>query len=371
MTYDLIVVGSGILGLATAFHGHRDGKRVLVLDGEDRPVHSSIMNFGHACFTGQADQIQHVAQQAREGWLAAAEYAGFWAAESGTWIPAMNECEMQVLREFADHRGGEDVVLVSGPDVASSVGNPHLEAVGGAHLPRDMRVNPREVAPALAARLSRDGVEFRWNTRVFGAGDGHVATSRGDFEAGEVVVCPGDQLGDMFPELAEEHGLRVCTLAMALVENPGHVPSDLAMLTGTSLARYDGFTAMPSASALRQDLQLRQPQLVDMVANLMATSIPEGILIGDSHTYDASPLPFIDEAMAQTLQDAAADYLGLGNVRVKQRWMGHYADSKQTNLILDRPDSSTAVLAVTSGIGMTLSFGVAELALSGGQVEGF
>lgn len=365
MTYDLIVVGSGILGLASAFHASREGQRVLVIEAEDRPVHSSIMNFGHACFTGQADEVQTLVERARVGWIDAAEYAGFWAAQSGTWIPAVNELEMQILREFAEHRGGEQVKLVSGQEVAAAIGNPNLAALGGAHLPLDMRVNPREVAPALASKLHADGVEFRWNTRVFSVADGVVGTTRGEFRGQRVFVCPGDQLRHLFPELAEEYGMRVCTLSMALVEKPSGAPSDLALLTGTSLARYDGFTAMPSAADLRADLERREPELVSMVANLMATAIPEGLLIGDSHTYAASPLPFVEEAMSQRLLDAAGDYLGLGRPKVLQRWQGHYADSPKTNLLLHRPDVKTTVLAVTSGIGMTLSFGVAELALRG------
>lgn len=367
---DLIVVGSGILGLATAFLAHEQGRSVHVLDSADRPVGSSLQNFGHACFTGQADVIQDVAHHAREGWLRAARAAGFWAAESGTHIPAMTELELQVLREFAEHRPGE-VDLLAGAEVAAGLGNPDLPAVGGAHLPRDMRVNPREAAPALAAWLAREGVRFTWNTRVTAVGDGVVATTRGDFTATEVVVCPGFELMGLFPQLAERHNVRVCTLVMALLERPGHIRRDLAMLTGTSLARYDGFAAMPSVPELRAELAEREPGLVDCVANLMATGIPEGLLVGDSHAYSLSPEPFIEEDIADLLIDRSTDLLGVEKPVVRQRWLGRYADSPDTNLVLERPDPRTTVAVVTSGIGMTLSFGIAHLALTGAEVAGF
>nr|VDG63092.1 N-methyltryptophan oxidase [Streptococcus thermophilus] len=371
MAYQTVVVGSGILGLATAYLAAKDGDRVLVVEAEDRPVHSSIMNFGHACFTGQADVIQPVAEQARNGWLSAAQDAGFWAAESGTWIPAVTELEMAVLQEFADHRGDEQVKLVTGAAVAESIGNPGLQAVGGAHLPWDVRVNPREAAPKIAHALERMGVDFRWNTKVTGACDGVVATSRGDFEGERVIVCPGDQLMGLFPDVAQRYAVRACTLLMALVAKPGVTPADLAMLTGTSLCRYDGFAAMPSVPALRKELASREPELVGSVANLMATSIPEGLLVGDSHDYALSPLPFMEENVADLLLSRSAEYLGLGRPKVLQRWMGHYADSPDTNLIVEQLDEKTTVLVVTSGIGMTLSFGVAALALRGETVENF
>ena len=369
-TSDLIVVGSGILGLATAFLAHEQGRSVRIIDSADRPVGSSIQNFGHACFTGQADVIQDTARHARAGWLRAAQAAGFWAAESGTHIPAMTDVELQVLREFAEHRGDE-VTLLTGSEVGAALGNPDLAAVGGAHLPLDMRVNPREAAPSLAAWLDKEGVQFTWNTRVTAVGDGVVATTRGDFTAAEVVVCPGFELMGLFPELAEAYDVRVCTLAMALLERPSHIREDLAMLTGTSLARYDGFAAMPSTPALREELARREPALVDCVANLMATGIPEGLLVGDSHAYSLSPEPFIDENVADLLIDRSTAVLGVKRPVVRQRWLGRYADSPNTNLVLERPDARTTVAVVTSGIGMTLSFGVGRLALTGEQIPGF
>ncbi len=368
MTHDLVVVGAGILGLATAYLAHKEGQSVHVIDASDRPVGSSILNFGHACFTGQADIIQSVARKSREGWLAAASDVGFWAAESGTWIPAMTETEMQVLREFADHRGPHQVRLCTAQEIADSLANPQLGAVGGAHLPLDMRVNPREVAPKLVAWLAAQGVKFTWNTQVTGVAGGEVSTTRGIVHAPRVVVCPGDQLMTLFPDIAEQHGVRVCTLAMSLIERPQRIAADFGMLTGTSLARYDGFTAMPSVAALREELAQREPELVGMVANLMVTGIDDGLLIGDSHSYDLSPEPFIDEDLAATLLDRASRLLGIDEPVVKQRWLGHYADSTATNLVLERPDDRTSVVVVTSGIGMTLSFGIADLALRGGDV---
>lgn len=375
---DLIVVGAGILGLATAYRAVGRGMRVTVIDRMDRPVESSVQNFGHACFTGQADLIQPVAAKAREGWLAAAADAGFWAAATGTVIPAVSEAEQQVLREFAGHRGPGQVRLLSAAETIEALrlsgagaqpsGAPIL---GGAHLPLDARVNPREAAPALARWLADNGVEFLWNTQVTAISDGVVETVRGSLTAGAVVACPGWQLRQLFPRLAERHEVRTCTLAMSLIERPGRLPREFAMLTGSSLARYDGFTAMPGAADLRADLAEREPELVECVANLMVTGVPEGLLVGDSHAYALSVEPFIEEPVAQLLLDRAAGLLGIAEPRVLQRWQGRYADSAHTNLVLERPDARTTVAVVTSGIGMTLSFGIAELVLDGESVPGF
>ncbi|MGC2941268.1 TIGR03364 family FAD-dependent oxidoreductase [Brevibacterium sp. FAM 24638] len=363
-TTDLIITGSGILGLATAFLAHRQGRSVHIIDRSDRPVGSSIQNFGHACFTGQSDSAQPIATRAREGWLDAAAATGLWAAETGTFVPATTEAELTVLEQFAAHRGPEQVQLLEPAQIAEAIGNPGLATVGGAHLPLDMRVDPRQAAPRIAAWLAEHGVEFTWNTQVTEVADGTVSTTRGDFHADEVVVCPGYQLTSLFPEIAEAHEIRICSLVMSLIEAPQDFPTGFAMLTGTSLARYDGFAAMPGAEALRRDLDEREPELRGCIANLMVTDIPQGLLIGDSHTYDLSPEPFVDERIGGLLLDRATSMLGIDQPTVLQRWLGMYADSPTTNLVLERPDERTTVAVVASGIGMTLSFGIADLILS-------
>lgn len=88
--------------------------------------------------------------------------------------------------------------------------------------------------------------------------------------------------------------------------------------------------------------------------------------MGDSHAYSLSPEPFISAELGELLLDKGTDVLGIEKPVVKQRWLGSYADSPTTNLILEHPDSRTTVMVVASGIGVTMSFGFAESALSAG-----
>ncbi|KQB86879.1 TIGR03364 family FAD-dependent oxidoreductase [Corynebacterium lowii] len=358
---DLIVIGAGILGLATAWRAHKQGRTVHVIERSDSPVGASIQNFGHACFTAQADDLQDLARSSAQGWKEAARDAGLWAMQPGTVIPLQTETEKAVIEQFRAHRGGEDVVLLSPQATRERLGAPALDVLGGAHLPRDMRVNPRQAAPELAWWLHNQGVRFSWNTAAWHTAGGVVETNRGTFRASEVVACPGERAGEMFPGVVDKHGVRTCTLTMALIARPETTPVDLAMLTATSMTRYEGIAAMPAAERLRAELAAREPELVDNIANVMATAIPGGILVGDSHEYALSPTPFIDAAQSELLLGRAARYLGIECPVVLQRWQGRYADSASTNLVLEHPDEATTVAVVTSGIGMTLSFGIAEL----------
>lgn len=361
---DIVIVGAGILGLATAYRAHRAGVRVSVIDSAAAPVGASIQNFGHACFTGQADAYQELTRSSAEGWVSAAAEAGFWASRPGTVVAAATDLEFHVLKEFAEHRGPREVVLLNAETTRDALGNRDADVVGGALLPSDMRVDPREAAPALARWLAQDGVEFRFNERVLATHDGEVHTTRGIHRADHVVVTPGLGVLDAFPGVAEWHGVRTCTLAMTMIERPEAHPADTTVLTGTSLTRYGGFTAMPSAGQLREELATRDPELVGCRANLMMTGTPGGLIIGDSHHYERTPAPFINEDTTEILLHRATTLLGISRPRILQRWLGRYADAPGTDLILERPDPRTTLAVVTSGIGMTLSFGVAERILA-------
>jgi glycerol-3-phosphate dehydrogenase len=56
-SFDLLVVGRGIVGLGHALAGVRAGLRVAVLDRETRAIGASIRNFGFVTVTGQQDGI--------------------------------------------------------------------------------------------------------------------------------------------------------------------------------------------------------------------------------------------------------------------------------------------------------------------------
>lgn len=360
---DLIVIGSGILGLATALRARRQGLDVTVIEESTRPVGSSIQNFGHACFTGQADELQELAMSSRAGWLGAAADAGLWAPTTGTLVPAATAAELRVLEEFAAHRGREQVRMLTVTETRAALAHDGLETVGGALLPLDMRVDPRTAVPQLAAHLAAQGVRFRWNERVLRTADGIVETTRAVHRAERVVVCPGTGVGGLFPEIADRRGITQCTLAMALIERPQRLPAHLAVLTGTSLARYDGFVAMPGAAALAEELAAREPELTACRANLMITGVDGGLLVGDSHAYDEAPEPFLDASIGDLLLDRATALLGIEQPRVLQRWLGRYSDAPGTTVVLEHPDAATTVAVVTSGVGMTLGFGIAERVL--------
>ena len=102
-----------------------------------------------------------------------------------------------------------------------------------------------------------------------------------------------------------------------------------------------------------------------MVANVMFTRRPDGtLLLGDSHVYGTTIDPFQDERWTTRLVSEIGKVIG-AELKVTQRWQGIYASSPLTSLLVEDVDPKTRVIKVTSGIGMTMSFGIAAETIAG------
>jgi len=359
---DLVVVGAGIVGLAHALEAHARGLSVVVVERDARAVGASVRNFGHIGTTLQGSDAAAYAAAARDRWLSLAPKAGFDLLEVGTLMVARSKAELAVLEEFAAGHPCLARLLLPGQvrDVFPLATD---DVVGGAHLPQDLRVDPREAIPSVAAWLESEGVRFAWNTQVGLVGEGLVRTSRGDFHGTRIVYAGGHDLDRLFPGIAEDHRVQRCLLQMLEVAPPGDVRIGPAILTGTGMLRYPAFATMPSAAAVRAEIEARRPELLDHAVNLMLTQRPDGSLVlGDTHHYDRTHAPFDDESLAELLLREGARLLG-AKLTVRRRWRGIYAESSATNFLIAQPHPGTRVVAVTSGIGMSTALGLAPAVL--------
>ena len=368
---DLLIVGAGILGLAHAAEAARADLRVIVVDRDDHAVGASVRNFGHCCITAQTGDLLDLALASRERWLEYAASAGLWSSESGALAVARTEAELAVLDELATERGRDGVRMVTAAECTELLGGSRGGAaddrgiLGGAMLAADIRVDPRTAVAGIAAWLADDrGVDIRWSTAYLGETDGVARTSRGEIRAARTLICVGHDLDLLHPDVAAAHEVLRCSLQMALVDPGPGVRFSPAVLTGTSMLRYPAFASTWAADDVRADVLRSDPALLDIQANVMMTQRSDGtVIVGDSHAYARTPDPFLDEAVADLLLHRTLDVIGARGARVRQRWQGVYASGRDPFLVEPVSDRVTAV-SVTSGVGMTLSFGLARRVVS-------
>lgn len=363
--YDLAVVGAGIVGLAHAVAAHRRGLSVVVIDRAPGVLGASVRNFGHLCLTAQDGAAREYGELSRGLWLDLAAEAGFWLGETGTVVVAQAADEYAVLEDFRELRGADDIVLLDADGVRDRVPVAADRIHAGAWLPRDLQVNPREAAAAIAGWLASAGVDFLWQTAVLGVETGSVHTARGDVEADTVVVAVNYDVDQLFPALAESHGIQRCGLDMLLVDADLAAPLRAPLFTGWSLIRYAGFAGTESAAALRTRLGSEHPALLALDLNQMYTQREDGALIvGDTHYRGAGISPFQSERSFEVLLDLARELFGVRDLRVRERWQGVYASAPDDFLVAS-PLPDVRVVSVTTGVGMTTGLGLGSRVIEG------
>lgn len=360
-TADVVVIGSGIVGLGAAYAAVRRGLRVTVIDRSTAPVGATIRNFGHLCIGAQGGDARRYADASRDLWLRLARDAGFWLRESGTLIAARHPDELQVL-EVAARDGG--LRLLDTDELVRRAPLRRDGLHGGALIEADLQTDPRTAATAIVRHLADRGVDFRFRTAATGLSAGRVETTRGPIDAGTVVVATGHDLDHLLPEVAERHAVQRCTLDMMRIAATLPRPLSAPLLTGWSLVRYGRFAGTPEAAAVRARLHAERPDLAALDLNQMYTQLPDGTLIlGDSHATAADADPFQPEAAFAAFLAEAEALFDLPAPRVIERWQGVYAKGPREFLV-DRARDGALVLAATTGIGMTCGLGLAELTLT-------
>lgn len=354
---DLVVVGSGVVGLGAAYAAARRGLRVIVVDRTAHPIGATVRNFGHICVGAQAGRAREFADTTRDIWLKLARDAAFWLRESGTLVAARDADELAVLERAAAEGG---VRMLSADELRESAPLRADAVIGGGRIESDLQANPREAAGAVVRHLSRLGVEFRFRTSVTAVSGTGVETTRGPIAAERVVVAVGHDIDQLLPDLAESAGIVRCALDMMRVSAVMPRALDAPLLTGWSLLRYGRFAAYPETAALRDRMHAERPDLAALDLNQMYTQLPDGSLIlGDSHIRAVQPGPFQPEAAFDAFLGEARSLFDIGGVRVLERWQGVYA-SGPDDFLIEEPEPGLHVIAATTGIGMTTGFGLAE-----------
>ncbi|WP_295522424.1 TIGR03364 family FAD-dependent oxidoreductase [uncultured Pseudacidovorax sp.] len=372
-SFDLIVVGAGIVGLAHAYTAARRGLKVCVIEKDAACIGASIRNFGFVTVTGQgAGDTWRRARRAREVWGEVAPQAGIDVVHQGLYLTAFRDKALAVLEQFMDTEMAEGCELL---DLAEAARRAPALRVEGAHgparavlySPHEARVESRTAIGLLAAWLAEaHGVVFRFGEQVLEVATPRVRTSRAMLHAERVAVCTNIELNGLFAERLAPHRLQLCQLHMLRVRPPEGFKLPGSVMADLSLVRYHGYSRLPAAQALLAQLEAEEGESLAHGIHLIVVQSADGTLVvGDSHHYGPVLEPFadthVDALMLRHMQEA----LHLPDYTVTQRWVGTYPSSPVTDCLIDAPDDATRLVIVTSGTGASTAFGIAEEVFAG------
>ena len=368
-SFDVIVVGAGIVGLAHAYTAARRGLRVCVIERDAACIGASIRNFGFITVTGQAPgDSWRRAMHSRDVWQEIAPQADIDIVHRHLWLAAYRPEAHAVLEAFMRTPMGEACQLIDAAEAQAKAPALHLaEARSVLFSPHELRVESRTAIARLATWLARaHGVSFRFGEAVLEVRTPRVRTSRGELHAERVVVCTNTELHGLFADRIAAHDLTLCRLQMLRVRPeagfrlPGSVMMDL------SLVRYEGYSTLPEAAALRERLQQEEAASLAHGIHLIVVQSADGsLVVGDSHHYAAAPEPFALEEVDRLILRHLRSTLDLESAQIVERWNGVYPSSKTVPCVIDAPDDATRVVLVTSGTGASTGFGIAHDVFAG------
>jgi FAD dependent oxidoreductase TIGR03364 len=366
-SYDVAVVGAGILGLAHAYHLARRGLRVIVFERYPRAQGASIRNFGMIWPIGQPlGPLYQLACRSRELWLEILKASGLWHSQCGSLHLAYHEDEARILREFVAEASFEDrpcELWTSAQVTRRFQGIRQAGLRAALWSPGELTVDPRQIIAELPRWLSKTlGVQFAFDTAVLRYDSPHVTTTRGDWSARRLLICTGSDFRELAPQAFIESGLVPCKLQMMRSQAYGDRFRIGAMLAaGLTLRHYRSFAGCPTLPALIRRLDAEFPDFHRYGIHVMVSQNEAGeLIIGDSHEYgsDIEPFdkPIIDELIFAYLET----FTMIPDLTIAARWHGIYVKHATEPFVIARPSPESLAVTGAGGAGMTLSFGLAE-----------
>jgi FAD dependent oxidoreductase TIGR03364 len=367
---DIAIVGAGIVGLAHAYLAARCGHTVAVIERNPAALGASIRNFGMVWPIGQPAGAMHkLALRSRELWIEMLTEAQLPCLATGSLHAAYREDEAAVGEEFSQIAPslGYDCAWLSPAEAISRSGAIRFEGlVGALWSPTELTVDPRQIVRSLPRFLAeRYGVQFHFNCAVHRIEHLSVQAPNLRVEANTIIVASGDDFQTLFPECFRDSHLTRCKLQMIrTTPQPAGWQLGPSLAFGLTYNHYPTFQICTALKALKERIATETPEFDRWGIHVMVSQMPSGELtIGDSHEYGLEVDIFDKPEVNRLILDYAKTYLRVPKMEIAEQWHGVYAKHPEHPYLRCVPAESVRVVTVTSGIGMTISLGLAEQTL--------
>jgi len=366
-----IVVGAGILGMATARALALKGYKVTILEKSQQSLGASIRNFGMLWPIGQPDgHLYERAIRSREIWKAYLKNANIPFDPCGSIHLAYDKEEQDVIEELYNHflQSQRPVALLSPSSIQSKfkgINATHLKS--GLFSSDETIIDPREGIKNLPIYLkSYYNIDILWGTAVTNVTTNTVWSFKTKYNADIICICSGADFETLYPAVFKELPIIKTKLQMMR-----YVPNDPSFRIGTSvcgglsLLHYKSFAASASLDILKEKIHAELPEYIKWGIHVMVAQNDKGELtIGDTHEYALDFEPFDKQYLNDLVLQYLKKLMHIDNWTLQQSWNGVYPKmtNGETDLFL-KVEPGVFIINGIGGNGMTLSFGFAEEAV--------
>ena len=365
---EILIVGSGIVGLAHALACAKRGKKVLVIEKSLFPIGASIRNFGLIWPIGQpiGNRFER-AMKSRSIWLDIIDKTGIYADKSGSLHVVHSADESEIIEEYVQtlREARLDAMFLT-PEKTKIV-SPKVNGnalLGSMWSPYEITVNPREAINSIADYLKNTfQVQFEYGVQGIYVNDHSLICSDRIIQFEQAYICSGENFELYTPD---KDLLRVKLQMMRTVPQPYQWKLGPAICGGLTLLHYDSFKHISSLQQLKIRIEKEKPLYIKYGIHVLISQHGNGeLILGDSHEYGNTLDPFISEEInTLIIKEINRIYL-IPDLTIDQKWIGIYAKYPGFSEYVKKIHDDITIVNGLGGAGMTLSFGLAEEVVSG------
>ncbi|WP_426092410.1 TIGR03364 family FAD-dependent oxidoreductase [Flavobacterium sp. DSR3-2] len=372
--YDLIVVGSGVLGTFHAYHALKKGLRVAIIEKDKMPKGATIQNFGQVVPSGMDSKWQVYGRESLAIYKEIQSQFDISIRQNGSVYLASNEEEMQLIEELAQinqsnnyqsHLLTKQECLDKYPGLRSD----YVKA--GLFFSEEVTVEPRMMIYRLQEFLIQNmGLMLITNTSIINcestpSGVSLLSAASEEFLASKVIICNGNEFKNLFPKLFNESDLEVSKLQMIQTKPQQNYTLDGSILTGLSIRRYEAFYECPSFKSIKARENPDSLEKKWGVHILFKQAADGSVILGDSHQYadakNSDDLGFdLDMDIDNFMIKEAKKIIDLPNYEIQNRWYGMYSQCKTKDIFEHTIGDNIHIITGIGGKGMTGSAGFSK-----------
>ncbi|QOG00685.1 TIGR03364 family FAD-dependent oxidoreductase [Flavobacterium sp. MDT1-60] len=372
--YDLIIVGSGVLGTFHAYHALQKGMSVAILEKNSKPEGATVRNFGQVVPSGMDRKWQNFGKESLKFYKDIQSQFDISIRENGTVYLASNEEEMQLIEELHQINISNDYessLLTKEQCLSKYAGLRSDYCTGGLFFPQEVTVEPSTMIHKLHHYMTTNlGLDLFMNTTVLNVGnrnDGVVATiSTGlEYKASKIIICNGSDFKILYPEIYNNSDLVVSKLQMLQTKPQNNYKLDGSILTGLTIRRYESFEECKSYAAIKAKEDPDSFEKKYGVHILFKQALDGSVILGDSHEYapakDIDALGFdLNMDIDNFMIEEAKKIIDLPTYEIQNRWFGMYSQCKTKDIFEHTVDENIHIITGIGGKGMTGSAGFAK-----------
>jgi FAD dependent oxidoreductase TIGR03364 len=372
--FDLVIIGSGVLGTFHAYHASKLGKKVLLIEKDQYPINASARNFGQVVPSGMDKEWFGFGMRGTELYKNIQAEFDISVRNNGSVYIASDTDEQRLIHELKkemDSRGYEAQLLTTENCIDRWPSLKKEYCVEGLFFPQEVSVEPEKMIYRLLEYCTSKFLNLTYKpfTTIidcFISADSVkiVSNAKEEFTAEKVIICNGGEFKLLFPDLFRGSGIMVSKLQMLRTKSMPDAKLDGNILTGLTIRRYESFQECPSYKNLKTPDNLAELKKWG-IHILFKKAVDGSIIIGDSHEYaDVSHSDDLgysqNEYINQLILTEAQRIVHFDVNKIASSWSGYYTQHNEKDIVEIDIENRIHIRTAIGGKGMTTSAGYSE-----------